>query len=494
MSAKEYLLNDHPRTLFPLNTTRVLVEHCFDAFRDYAYTKVVNPAEADAFLPQTRCYASKQGLHLRRTVKLDPVAEVFIYDLVYRNRTSFRPDFRPNRRSFGFRFRDGAPISLTESYFAFREAIIEGKNTYRYAARFDISNYFNSLYHHDLIAWFAEGGRAPAEVEQLGQFLRETNSGRSLDCLPQGIHPCKLLGAEYLKFVDNSVRLRSELILRFMDDFYIFSDDREVIESDFLIVQQILGEKGLSLNAEKTALGDVVEVDVRQEVDAIRAELLRVRRRVIDASVIADEPIDVEQTLDEEQTEYLLNLLQNPEIDESDAELVLTLLRDHGVDVLEQMGTFLERFPSLSRKVYNYAPFIDDYEELGSLLLRFVTAPRHITEDQLFWIAKIAEEHLTNTAAFPDLIIRLFEHPNSTDLTRAKILEIPEPRFGLPELREDHLRTGRSDWTAWSAAVGCRHEVPIRRNHKLSYFRHASPMNSLIADCVKGLPQRPAKH
>lgn len=94
-ATKDYLLLDYTRTLFPLSTTRVLVRHCTEAVLDYVYQKVLNQAEhAHAFLPQARCYAAKSGLHLRRTVKLDPVAEVFIYDLVYRNRHTFQPDVR----------------------------------------------------------------------------------------------------------------------------------------------------------------------------------------------------------------------------------------------------------------------------------------------------------------------------------------------------------------------------------------------------------------
>ena len=86
-----YLLNDYPRTLFPLSTTKVIAEKWGQQTLDYVYQQVLNPAETEhSFLSQARCYSSKQGFHLRRTVKLDPVAELFIYDLVYRNRLLFR--------------------------------------------------------------------------------------------------------------------------------------------------------------------------------------------------------------------------------------------------------------------------------------------------------------------------------------------------------------------------------------------------------------------
>ncbi|BAY65629.1 hypothetical protein NIES22_57360 [Calothrix brevissima NIES-22] len=57
--------------------------------------KVLNQSEQEySFVHQLHCYASKTGFHLRRTVKLDPVAELFIYNLIYRNRKTFRSDFR----------------------------------------------------------------------------------------------------------------------------------------------------------------------------------------------------------------------------------------------------------------------------------------------------------------------------------------------------------------------------------------------------------------
>ena len=487
MNTKQYLLDDHPKTLFPLNTTQVLVSRSFEALTDYVYQKVLNQTDTNHFLSQSRCYASKKGLHLRRTTKLDPVADVFIYDLIYRNRHTFRPNFSQSRRSFGYKFRDGLPIPLTESYSEFREAITAAKATYRYAACFDISSYFNSAYHHDLVHWFNKDGRSLDDANNLGQFLRETNSGRSLDCLPQGLHPCKLIGAEFLKFIDNSIRVRSELLLRFMDDFYLFSDDEATLSTDFLSIQQILGDKGLSLNAEKTSIGNINELDVRREVNEIRTGLLLVRRQIIDASAVDTEPDDVELHLNEQQVDYLLDLLQEPNIDEVDADLVLTLLRDHGTDVLERMETFLERFPSLSRRVFNYCPYVTDTTELARLILRFLTNGRHITEDQLFWMTKITEDFLPNTEPYGDILLKLYEHPNATEISQAKLLEVPEHRFGMPELREEQLRTGRSDWSAWAAAVGCRNEQPLQRNHKLGYFAHGSSMNALVAECVRNL-------
>lgn len=489
-SCVQYLLEDHPRTLFPLTTTHVLVQNHADKLVKYIYEKVLNQAEPEySFLPQLRCHAAKTGFHLRRTVKLDPVAELFIYDLVHRNRRTFRSDFREIRKSFGYRFKDGNPIAQIKSYAAFKSSIAHAKKFYKFSAKFDISSYFNSVYHHDLIAWFSEGNRSSKDTEYLGQFLREINAGRSTDCLPQGLHPCKVIGAEFLKFIDNSINVKSQLMLRFMDDYYLFDNDEDLINSDFITIQKMLGEKGLFLNSAKTKIGQVDEINIEKQVDAIKASLLQRRRYFIEAydfEIEYDQDEEYEN-LSDEQVEYLLNILKNPDIHEEDAELVLILLRDRGSDVLEKMQKFLERFPSLSKRIYSFCRYLNDKTELSNLVKIFLKTAKNATENQLFWLAKIAEDYLFDSQNYADIIDLLYNHPCSTSLTQAKVLEIPEHRFGLPEIRAEHLRVGKSDWLSWSAAVGCRKETKIHRNHILAYFSKASPMNKLIGDCISAL-------
>lgn len=242
-TAEQYFLEDYRHTLFPVTTTRLLVEKFPSELRHYYQT---NP-----FRPQTRCSAAKRAFHLRRTVKLDPPSELFIYDLVFRNRKQFRTDHNPTRSSFGFRFKAGKPISSRTAYKDFHAAAAGSKAKFKFALRFDVSAYFNSLYQHDLVSRFREIGATEDDVNAYGKFLREINSGRSLDCLPHGLHPCKVLGSDFLKFIDNSIRIKSPRLLRFLDDFFLFADREQDLHSDFNNIQELLSEKGLSLNERK---------------------------------------------------------------------------------------------------------------------------------------------------------------------------------------------------------------------------------------------------
>jgi len=134
-----------------------------------------------------------------------------------------------------------------------------------------------------------------------------------------------------------------------------------------------------------------------------------------------------------------------------------------------------------------YNPLIPQGSELVATVMFEIDDETYATEDQLFWMAKLSEEFLSKTTRYRDILLSLYQHQNATNISRAKVLEIPEQRFGMPDMREEHLRVGKSDWLAWAAAVGCRAASRISRNHSLLYFGKASPMNKLIADCIASI-------
>ena len=80
---------------------------------------------------------------------------------------------------------------------------------------------------------------------------------------------------------------------------------------------------------------------------------------------------------------------------------------------------------------------------LAEIVHKFANNEEYATEDQLFWIAKLSEEFLDKSTLYRDILLSVYQHPNATDISRAKILEIPEQRFGMPELRAEHLRVGK---------------------------------------------------
>ena len=298
-----FYMQDLPRTLFPMSTNHVLIESCAGNLADYIYKRITSGSDSeDKFLPQERVYAAKPRFHLRRTVKLDPIAEFFFYDLVYRNRSVFRPSVSDKRTNYGYRFKKGGAISPATSYRAFKTAVHEALETFEYCVKCDISSYFNSIYHHDLVNWFSKTDASDEDTRFFDKFLKQTNAGRSIDCLPHGIYPAKMIGSHFLRFVDESTLIRSPLLLRFMDDIYLFSDQESDVVSDFVQIQRLLGDRGLSVNPVKTKIGNIDHIDIEREIDAIKLGLLTRRSRLIIGSGDEEEEFeDEDETLTEEE-------------------------------------------------------------------------------------------------------------------------------------------------------------------------------------------------
>jgi hypothetical protein len=192
---------------------------------------------------------------------------------------------------------------------------------------------------------------------------------------------------------------------------------------------------------------------------------------------------DFEQ-LEPEEQEYLLSLLDKPNLQEEDAELVLSLMKDYSSDVTEFLPALIRNFPGLAKKLYYFCKDVTDKEEVAAALLS-VARSHQVTEYQLFWFAAMVEDYLLKTKKVGDLLHKLYEHERSTPITRAKILEIPANGYGLSDLRQETLKTGHSDWLAWSSACGVRAQPKGQRNQMLKYFRKASPMNRLIGEFVE---------
>ncbi len=99
----------------------------------------------------------------------------------------------------------------------------------------------------------------------------------------------------------------------------------------------------------------------------------------------------------------------------------------------------------------------------------------------------IAEDHLSKTKKFGQLILKLYDLSANHKIARAKVLEIPDQSFGLKDIRAELLKSGMSDWPSWAAAAGTRTLTKADRNHALKYFANGSPINKLVSDCVRKL-------
>jgi len=486
-----FLKADFTGTLFPLKTNLLVAEKHEKEVSEYIYQKILDEKQAaDNFLPQQRVYATKPRGHLRRTVKLDPVVEYFLYDVTYRNRAIFRPEVSNARRSFGYRFMGGGHISVHNAYKAYKLCLAESNGKFKHNLQFDIASYFNCLYHHDISHWFAaRPGVSEVDSNALGKCLREINAGRSVDFLPHGIYPTKMIGNEFLKVVDLSAQLKSSVLVRFMDDFTLFDDDPDVLRQDFLRIQQLLGQFALNVNPSKTFYNKSIG-DVEETLSALHESLIEIVDEIhevhgasgVDFVHVENE---VASNLTEDQVNALLALLKDDALEEADADLILGFLRSHSDSILEHLPVLLRKFPNLTKHIHSVCSTVSEKAELASVLLEHLKKETFFLEYQLFWLACIVEDHLIGYGCYSDVLMRIFELTQDFKIARAKVLEIPEQGFGFKEIRDEFLKTGQSDWLSWTSAMGTRSLKAAERNYVLDYFSKGSPLNYLIAGCAK---------
>jgi hypothetical protein len=299
-----------------------------------------------------------------------------------------------------------------------------------------------------------------------------------------------MIGSDFLKFIDESSRVKSDVLVRFMDDIVIFGNRKDQLLSDFYVIQDLLGQKGLSINPSKSRFSDTGIADIRDDLDEVKRGLLRKRRRVLKHEYDEDSEEEIEEvrSLTGSEIARLKEMLSSPQLEEDDIELVLALMGEHSSDVFLRFDDLMRGFPNLAKNIYMFCRHIDDKEALAEMVLKRLKHTAIVPEYQLFWIGMMLEDHLLATSKAGDIANAMFNHPWATPITKAKLLEIPSNRYGLPELRDEQLKGGNSDWLAWSAAVGARKTKRASRNYVLNYFKNGSPLNRLISEIVSALP------
>ena len=380
-NTRAFYLEDFPKTLFPLETNRILVEHGEAEIQAYIAKCLDDKEPSCSFSQQRRVFVSKPDGYLRRTVKLDVAAEYYLYDLVFRNRALFRKPHAENRTHYGYRFTNGAPIAATQAYKGFKGGLAAHGKQYAHSRSMDVATYFNSLYQHDIVSWFHDRNASAPDTAGLGQLLREIAGGRSVDCLPQGLYPTKMIGNDFLRFVEEFHDLKSDQIIRFMDDIVLFADDKRAIEDDFQVVQRLIGDRGLSLNSRKTRVDDHANVSIDSAIDEVKRKLLR--RRRIEITVGYDEEGTeivrqsiVKTPLTSTEMAYIEGILEKPDIEEEDAELLLTIMRGHASRVERRLPYIMSTYPHLAKNVHGFCAGLEDKEALADMVLNFAKQPR----------------------------------------------------------------------------------------------------------------------
>ena len=101
--------------------------------------------------------------------------------------------------------------------------------------------------------------------------------------------------------------------------------------------------------------------------------------------------------LNAEELKYIDAILERPDVDEEDAELLLTIMGTHARRVETRLPYILENYPHLTKNVFSFAASVADKDVLADMVLSHVKKHERLAEFQLFWLGAILEEHLMKT-------------------------------------------------------------------------------------------------
>lgn len=475
VSLHAFIREDVPRTLFPLNSPRIVIECGTTELSAFIEDEVFSGADVHPhFVQAPVAFALKGPMETRRVHLLDPVATLYLYNFVFSNAGCFKAPARAvAKRRYGYHLKNKMPISATEEHQRFRERIVDLKKKHRYVAKVDIANCFSGFYHHDIVSSL-KGHVGEEASRRFGVFLREINGGRSVSCFPHGYFPTKAIGNLYLSFIEDNAGLRSPAVVRYLDDIYIFGEARRTIEADIYRLQVLLSAHNLYLNTAKTSL-DLTKNSMRlPKTGAIRKSLLAKRAAAVEKAY-DDAPEEVHLTDDE--FEYLSSVISATDVAEEDVELALALITEDEAHAERLVELVFKRYPHLIKNLYTHLINSGAFEAPKLFeLVEGVISSRTAHEFVLFWCARILLGFYKWDSKVAKSLLRLYDHANSTEAVKSAILECQHLSYGMADRKEAALKNAGANLIAIGAAVGLRELEHGKRNQLYKYAAASAPL------------------
>lgn len=170
--------------------------------------------------------------------------------------------------------------AITNWWHGIEQKSLELALQYEFVLHTDISNCYGSIYTHS-IPWalhtktFAKQNRGPQHVgNAIDKFLRDMSYGQT-NGIPQGSALMNFIAEIVLGYVDlkmtekiNDSGIKDYEILRYRDDYRIFTNNPQDAEEITKFLTEVLIELGMRLNAHKTivsntAIRDAIKPDKR---------------------------------------------------------------------------------------------------------------------------------------------------------------------------------------------------------------------------------------
>jgi len=378
---------------------------------------------------------------------------------------------------------------------------------FSHCVKLDVANYYERVDQHKLQQLLEKRGVSGSVTSTLCGLLRKFTSGRSYG-IPQGLWPSDYLGNMYLLDLDEFIRSKGLLSLRFVDDYRIFCNSD--LEGRRILKEccTVLGELGLNAQPLKSLVVPVESLD--PELKPITEQFLDLKRtqqkvliRYLDTDYSGDTVVVAEgEELREAEQEAALS-----EFDVQAFESLWTEIVDHEVkrasilrfalaglsrggspSAKEYVLSSLADFPHLAPATVKYLLSLGYESDTGNRLLCFLESAENIYEWQEMWLW----QYFQNPKASLDedvkrSLVGILEGRSKHPLVRQAVAEIIATHGtdsdGAAIKRalqnEDNARVRRA------LLLGYRLLPKSERNYAISYLSTTDWILQLVGQLVK---------
>lgn len=216
----------------------------------------------------TNMLASSGYTGFRWATEIDPIWNAFFLGLVLSIADEIENARIPKDKDYVFSYRiklDDKEKSLFDKDYGwrkFQEVSLElaKSNQYNYVLVCDISNFYQSVYHHRIENSLAKLNVSDKDIEKhIMDILQHFSLNKSYG-LPIGGQASRILAELLLNRTDKLLRSKEIRFCRFVDDYHIFAKTEEELYSSLLYLSKIMVEnEGLALQKSKTRIITVDE-------------------------------------------------------------------------------------------------------------------------------------------------------------------------------------------------------------------------------------------
>ncbi|MDY0387570.1 MAG: RNA-directed DNA polymerase [Methanolobus sp.] len=392
--------------------------------------------------------------------------------------------------------------SHTESYNNFKEYIYDKSLIYDYCIRMDVASYFESINQHFLINLLYPLGFDARLIKFLEKALSSWSYKNSYSIL-QGLYGSDVLGNFNLTNLDYFLELKDYDYCRYVDDYYIFHDDKEKLHKLLIVLCNKLRKQNLFLNEKKTELKQSLTIFFEEtefdtmfhEINQMLSEVLEEDSEIFKSSYGFQIEFDAEESEEKKLKEidgFKINLIEELYSKRNEAKwqrddiikfCIPLFSKSNSLYPVDTLEEEIVNNPHLAKYYATYFASIDkENADVTSLIEDILISNKLIYEYQIHWLFSSLLYRKGVSSQIIDFAVKCLINKQIHETIRS-ICAILISKFGSG----NQLRTFRDEYEHESSyfvkaamAYGTRYLSKSERQACRSAWSGHSELNNLV--------------